>query len=72
MDPSSLLRPECTQSSEPVLGAALGAQGWAGSLAPAWPMEGGFPVPSPVVCGPSVCPPVLFTKTSDAKDESLG
>ena len=36
LDPSSLLRPECTRSSE-LLGAALEAQGRAGSLAPAWP-----------------------------------
>lgn len=42
-DPSSLLHPGRTQCSEPVLGAALVAQGWAGLLVPVWADGRGLP-----------------------------
>lgn len=42
-DPLSLLHPGRTQCSEPVLGAALVAQGWAGLLVPVWADGRGLP-----------------------------
>ena len=51
--------PPCGRSARElraVLGAALEAQGRAGWLAPAWPMEGASPCPRPP-CEDRPCPP---------------